>query len=249
LTILLRDLFAYRNFIRNIVLKDLKLRYQASVLGFLWSLLNPLMMLAMYTVVFSTIMRVPTESNFTFFLFSGLMPWIFCSGSVMDPGAITGAPTSSRKVHFETLPVGAAIRATRPGALGRPTHPRGHAAHGWRPRGHCSRDSCFTVGLAFAISALTTVFRDVAHFTEVAIMLLFWATPIVYPPEMAPHALQVWFRASPLAGFTICYQDLLVHHRLPEVGLLSTLVLWTAAALLVGHAVFRRLGRSFAEAV
>jgi len=257
---LLRDLFAYRNFIRNIVLKDLKLRYQASVLGFLWSLLNPLMMLAMYTVVFSTIMRVPTESNFTFFLFSGLMPWIFCSGSVMaSTGAITGNASLIRKVHFphETLPVATVLfnfaqlvlallvvvpglvlmtgaRLTWMAALAIPL---------------LLLHLVFTVGLAFAISALTTVFRDVAHFTEVAIMLLFWATPIVYPPEMAPHALQIWFRASPLAGFTICYQDLLVHHRLPEVGLLSTLVLWTAAALLVGHAVFRRLGRSFAEAV
>ena len=96
---MIRDLLAYRTFIRNMVVKDLKLRYQASVLGFLWSMLNPLLMLGLYTVVFSEIMRVQME-NYTFFLFSGLMPWTFFSGSLL---ASTGSASRERRPHTEGL--------------------------------------------------------------------------------------------------------------------------------------------------
>jgi lipopolysaccharide transport system permease protein len=107
----------------------------------------------------------------------------------------------------------------------------------------------FTLGIAFALSALTTLFRDVAHFTEIALLFLFWGSPILYTAEMAPHRLQVFFRLTPLAGFTIAYQDLLVHHRLPSAEMVVMLIFWTVAGLVLGHAVFRRLSPSFAEAV
>ena len=256
---LLRELLAYRTFIRNMVVKDLKLRYQASVLGFLWSMLNPLLMLGLYTVVFSKIMRVQME-NYTFFLFSGLMPWTFFSGSLMaSTTSLLGNAGLIRKVHFphETLPLATvlfnfaqlvlALLVVVPGLIVITGAHLTWVALLAIPL--LLLHFTFTVGIAFALSALTTAFRDITHFTEIALLFLFWASPIVYAAEMAPRPLQVWFRLSPLAGFAMAYQELLVQHRLPNAEVTLSLVGWTVAALLVGHGLFRRLGASFAEAV
>jgi hypothetical protein len=104
----------------------------------------------------------------------------------------------------------------------------------------------FTIGIAFALSAVTTAFRDVAHFTEVGLVMLFWTSPIVYTTDMAPPALQAFFHVSPPAAFAIAYQDLLYWHRLPEASLVLMLLAATVASVLLGRAIFRRLGRSAA---
>lgn len=256
---MLSELFAYRTFIRNMVVKDLKLRYQASVLGFLWSMLNPLLMLGLYTLVFSRIMRVQME-NYTLFLFSGLMPWTFFSGSLL--ASTTSLIANSgliRKVYFppETLPFATvlfnfaqlvlALLVVVPGLILITGAHLTWVALLAIPL--LLLHFAFTVGIAFALSALTTLFRDVAHFTEIALLFLFWGSPILYSAEMAPPLLQTWFRLSPLAGFAIANHALLVQHRLPSAEITLSLAGWTVASLLVGHGLFRRLSASFAEAV
>jgi lipopolysaccharide transport system permease protein len=80
-------------------------------------------------------------------------------------------------------------------------------------------------------------------------VLLFWVTPIIYSVDMAPKRLQAVFKASPLAAFTIAYQDVLVSNRIPEGLVIWTLLGWTVAALLTGSAIFRAHSPSFAEEV
>src|ERR1051326_8464152 len=104
---LFRELFGYRACIRNLVAKDLKLKYRESILGFLWSLINPLLMLLVYTIAFKYVMHSTIE-HFTFFLLAGLLQWQFFSGALMaSTGAIVGNGNLIRKVYFprEVLPV------------------------------------------------------------------------------------------------------------------------------------------------
>jgi ABC-2 type transport system permease protein len=257
---LLRDLLAYRTFIFNMVLKDLKLRYQASILGFLWSMMNPLLMLVVYSIVFSRVMRVPTEGNYTFFLFSGLMPWTFFSGAlVASTDSVVGSAGLIRKVQFphETLPVatvlfffaqlGLALLVVVPGLV--LITGATMTAVAWLAVPLLLLQLLFTIGVALGLAALTTVFRDITHLTDVVLMVMFWATPIVYPAKMAPEGLQAWFRFSPVSGFIESYQALIVRHRLPDAGALAMLVVWTVVALVAGRALFRRLSPTFAEAV
>jgi len=107
----------------------------------------------------------------------------------------------------------------------------------------------FTLGLAFILSTCTVFSRDVAHLTEVGLVLSFWLTPIVYPASMAPPKLQALFGVSPLAAFAIAYQDVLFWGRVPPSSLLAVLLGWTAVALLGGYAIFRRFSPGFAEEV
>ena len=103
------------------------------------------------------------------------------------------------------------------------------------------------IGLAFMLSALTTVYRDVAHLTEVGMFLLFWLTPVVYPLTMVPPELRLFLMANPSGAFALAYQDVLFWGRQPSLLLTSTALGWTAGLLLVGHLVFRSYSPVFAE--
>jgi lipopolysaccharide transport system permease protein len=253
------QLFRYRTLVRNLVFKDLKLKYRDSALGVVWSLLNPLLLLVVYTVAFKYILQVPTE-NYSYFLLAGLLPWNFFSSSlVASTQAITGNAGLIRKVYFprETLPIATvlftlsqlllALSVFLPALL----LVSGAGLH-WTAVLFVPLlllHVLFTLGLAFVLSTCTVFFRDVTHLTEVAVILLFWMTPIIYPVTMAPPTLQRFFKLSPLAAFAIAYQDVLFWGRVPEGIVLSTLLGWTAAALLGGYTLFRRFSPAFAEEV
>ena len=103
----LKELYAYREMIASLVRRDLKGRYNGSVLGFLWTFLNPLFQLGVYTLVFSTIMRSGIK-DFYLFLFVALVPWIFLSTSVTGGAACVWAQQDMiKKSYFprETLPL------------------------------------------------------------------------------------------------------------------------------------------------
>jgi ABC-type polysaccharide/polyol phosphate export permease len=256
----LRELLSYRDLIKNLVLKDLKLKYRNSVLGFLWSLLNPIMLLAMYTLAFKYIMRGVQMQNYTYFLLVGLLPWTFFSGSAMaSTSSIIGNRNLIQKVYFprEVLPISTvlfslaqlmlALVVVWPALVvigGVPLH---WSALLFLPL--LTLHVLFTIGVAFALSAITPTFRDVAHLTEVALQMVFWVTPIIYPASQAPHRVQLLFRISPLAAFTTAYQDVLFHGNAPTLSVLVSIAGWTMLALFMGHAIFRRHDGGLAEVV
>ena len=249
----------YRTLVRNLVFKDLKLKYRDSVLGVVWSLLNPLLLLIVYTVAFKVVLQVQTE-NYPYFLLAGLLPWTFFSSAlVASTQAITGNANLIRKVRFplETLPIATVLFAFSQLLLGLAVFLPALAILS-AVRLHWTAllfvpllllHVLFTLGLAFALSAGTVFFRDVAHLTEVAVVLLFWLTPIIYPASIAPPGFQRFFALSPLAAFAMAYQDILFWGRVPGELLLSTVAGWTLVALIGGYALFRRLSPALAEEV
>jgi ABC-2 type transport system permease protein len=255
----LLEVVRFRALIKNLVFKDLKLKYRDSVLGVVWSLLNPLLMLLVYTLAFKLVLRVPTE-NYAFFLLAGLLPWTFFASSLTaSTQVIVRNAGLIRQVYFprEVLPIATvlftfsqlllALAVFVPALL-------------WVSGGRLSWPAVlvvpvlllhllFTLGIAFILALSTVFFRDVAHLTEVTVVLLFWLTPIIYPVTMAPAQLQVFFKLSPLAAFAMTYQDVLFWGRLPEGVVAAAVLGWTAAALLGGYALFRRFSGNLAEEV
>jgi len=258
-TAVLRELIEYRTLVKNLVLKDLKLKYRDSVLGVLWSLLNPLLTLTVYTFAFKYVLRVQME-HYPYFLLVGLLPWhFFASSTLASTSAIINNANLIKKVYFplEVLPIATvlfgfaqlllALAAFLPALVLISGVTLRWTAVLFGPL--LLLHLLFTIGLAFLLSTLTTWFRDVAHLTEVALTLLFWTTPIIYPATMAPARLQGLFKASPLAAFAIAYQDVLFWGRVPEALVVFTVLGWTAALLLLGHGVFRLRSVVFAEEV
>jgi homopolymeric O-antigen transport system permease protein len=249
----------YGPLVKNLVLKDLKLKYRDSILGVIWSLLHPLLLLVVYTVAFKFILRVQTE-HYAYFLLAGLLPWNFFAGALLgSTQAITGNADLIKKVYFprETLPLATVLSVFAQLLLAWLVFlPALLLVSGVRPHWTAGLvlpllllHLLFTLGLAFILAACTVFFRDVAHLAEVAVPLLFWLTPIIYPASMAPPPLQLFFKLSPLAAFAIAYQDVLFWGRVPEALVLSTVLGWTVAALLGGLALFRRFSPVFAEVV
>lgn len=107
----------------------------------------------------------------------------------------------------------------------------------------------FTIGVALLLSALTSSFRDVEHLTEVGLVLLFWVTPIIYPLSMVPVSFQKIMMLNPLASLAVAYQDLLFYGRVPEIGVIVTLLLWTAGLFTAGTLIFKWYDPSLAELV
>jgi ABC-type polysaccharide/polyol phosphate export permease len=258
--LLVGEPFRYGALVRNLVLKDLKLKYRGSALGVAWSLLNPILLLSVYTVAFKYIVRIQTE-HYAYFLLVGLLPWtFFATAAQASTAAITGNGHLIRKVYFprQILPMATVLFSFAQFLLaltvflpllillsGAPVR--------WAPMAALplllAVHLAFTIGLAFALSSLTVFFRDIAHFTEVGILLLFWVTPIIYPVNMVPPALRSLFLASPPAAFAVAYQDLLFWGRMPDGLVIATILGWSLLAVVAGHAIFKRLSPRFAEEV
>jgi lipopolysaccharide transport system permease protein len=253
------DLWRYRTLILNLVLKDLKLKYRDSVLGFIWSLVGPLLNLVTLTFAFQFVIRIQME-NYVYFLLVGILPWNFFATSLQGATTtIVGNASLIRKVYFPraVLPVAnvlftfaqllLALAVFLP-ALGLLSSVHLHwTAVLFIPL--LLVHLVFTIGWSLVLAAITTTFRDVQHFTDLAIPMLFWVTPLVYPVTMAPPELQSIFRFSPLAAFAVSYQDVLFWGRVPDLVSVGTIVGWTVISLLAGSTVFRWYSPTLAEQV
>lgn len=184
-------MWTYRNLLLNLTKRDLRIRYKESVLGFLWTLLNPLMFLVIFYIVF--VLIVPQGiPNFVVFFLSGLLPWtMFQNSMMMTTNAVVGGAPLLKRVAFprEVLPlavIGANIFTfflQMIVLLAVLLAMRYNFYSGYLilivPA--FIVEVLLLVGLALIFSALTVYLRDIIHFMELATLFWFWVTPVVYP--------------------------------------------------------------------
>jgi ABC-2 type transport system permease protein len=244
------DIFRYRALIKNLVMRDLRLKYRDALLGFVWSLVLPLFTILVYYVAFDIILNIGFP-NFIVFLVVGLLSWnFFAASATSSTTAIVGNSSLMRKIAFpwEVLPISyvffhliqfvVALVVFFPVML---------VLSSIRPAWEMlflipllSMHVLFTIGVALALSVAATLWRDFRHLTEMLLPLLFWMTPIVYPWERAPAPVQTFFHVNPLAAYAIAYQDILFRGHLPTPVVSWTMMVWTAVSMLAGYALFRR---------
>lgn len=254
----LRALWRYRDLVRNLVARDLRVKYKGSSIGFAWSLLHPLLLAAVYTFAFRYVIDVPI-AHFPLFLLSGMLPWTFFSGSLsMATGSVADNSSLVRKVAFPRiiLPVGAvasqfaqftlmyfviipAGAALGPGATG--------ALVALLPV--VLLQLVFTTGLALLLSTAYVYFRDTRHLLDVALQILFWLTPVVYAASLVPAGLRRILWLNPMAGFVTTYHAIVVDGQWPSAATLAVLSGVSLVAAIAGFVVFARHQRRFAELV
>ncbi len=249
-------IWAYRELLKNLILKDLKIRYGGSLLGFAWSLLNPLAMIVVYSIAFKYILRIQVE-NYTVFLITGLLPWGFFSSSVSaSTSAVIADANLVKKIRFprEILPLATVqinlVQFLMALAVFFPALIFLQAELGWSLLAYpavLALHVGFTLGVALLLSAVTVFYQDIKHLTEVGLMILFWVTPILYPISMVPERVRWLFKLNPLAVYITAYQDIIYFGRWPtwDTWVLGTL--WVAASVALGSWVFRRYDPRFAE--
>jgi lipopolysaccharide transport system permease protein len=260
----LRALVRYRGLIQTLVARDLKARYRGSVLGFFWSFINPLLLLLIYSFVFTVVLpgvHPPEIEPYALFMFCGILPWTWFSSSLMESsGVLISGGNLIKKVLFpaEVLPIVTVLANMVHFLLGLPIL-AGFLIYYHRPLDPLELlwfpvivlvQLLLTVGLALLVSALTVHFRDIKDLLGNLLTLWFFATPIIYPMQVAPSRFKTALNMNPMTHLVISYQEVLFY-----IGphghwkWLLALAVASIGVFLVGYFVFDRLRDSFAEEV
>jgi homopolymeric O-antigen transport system permease protein len=260
----LANLLRYRGLISSLVARELKARYRGSVFGFLWSFINPLLLLLIYSFVFTTIIpnEEPKTRPYALFMFCGILPWTWFASSLSDAaGSLIAGGNLIKKVLFpaEVLPIVSVLANMVHFFLGLVIlivflvvykHPPDAWDLFWFPIAVLVQ-LVFTCALGLLLAALAVHFRDIRDILANVLTLWFFATPIIYPYFQANvQKFQPLFNANPFTHLAISYQEILFFYG--PIGHWRWLLALGGASvvLFLGcYWVFDRLRDSFAEAV
>lgn len=253
-----KEIYAYRELYKNMVKRNLRTRYKASFFGFLWTFLNPLLQLVVYSLVFSTIMRMGIK-NYSMFLFVVLLPWIFFASTTQEAAnLIVSNSNIIKKVYFprEILPLASASAGLInmglsfliafialllyhiPITLSIIALPLVMGI-----------EFIFTLGVSLLIAAVNVYFRDVEHIWGILMMGWFYLTPIVFPINLIPAKYMKYLFFNPMVTLTEAYRDILYYGVFPYLPGLGILTLLSVLVLVFGYLIFKRLSKGFAEQV
>jgi len=271
----LAELLRYRELIENLVMRDLKVRYKGSVLGFLWSLLNPLLLMGVFTVVFTLLAPNAAIPKFPAFLLCALLPWNFFSSSMVGAvHSIVGNGHLIKKVYFprEILPISVVMSSFVNFLLALPVLFLFLALFRvpftiwlvYLPV-IMAVQVVFVIGVALLLATLNVYYRDTAVILEVLLQAWFFLTPIFSPAEIVPEwrmilgielpVRRLTYILNPMASIVASYRSVLYGFTNgsppapPAWDFFSRTVVTAIVCLLVGYAVFVRHSRRFGEEV
>ena len=253
---LFNELYKYREFLRTSIKKEIRGKYKKSFLGVLWSFLNPLLMLAVYAIIFPMILKnnIP---NYVLFLFTAMIPWTFFTTS-LNQGTNTMLMNGNiiKKVYFprEILPISVVTSALinflisciimflflifgglglTPYALIMPLI--------------IIIQYLFQLGLVLFLSSITVYLRDLEHIIGIAIQVLFYGTPIVYSIRELSNPLVNLIKINPMTHIIEAYRSVLYYQELPDFISLGIVAAISVLLVVVGLKVFNKLQKRFAE--
>jgi lipopolysaccharide transport system permease protein len=260
----LLQLGRYRALIQSLVARELKARYRGSVLGFFWSFINPLLLLLIYTFVFTAVLpgtRPPELEPYALFMFCGILPWTWFSSSLSEAAnVLISGGNLIKKVMFpaEVLPIVTVLANMVHFFLGLPIlaifliyyrAPLQFSELVWFPIVVIVQ-LILTLGLALIVSALTVHFRDIKDLLSNLLTFWFFATPIIYPMSQAPAMSRSLLNLNPFTHLAVSYQEILFYPGpFGHWKWLLALAVMSIGLFLFGYFLFDRLRDSFAEEV
>ncbi|KHL92659.1 ABC transporter [Paenibacillus sp. IHB B 3415] len=253
-----KEIFNYRQMLESMVLTDLRTRYKGSFLGFFWTLLNPLLMLAVYSMIFKYVVRISLD-NYTSYLFIGIITWNLLSQSLTSgASSIIRNASLVKKIYFpkEILPLAVVIGGIINFLLSLivlfPVLIISRIELGWSlllVPVILLVYSIFTLALTTLVSCLNVYFRDLEHIIGVVIMAWFYLTPIVFTADMIPEALQTVFRLNPMTTIMGSFHDVFFFNKTPDLFSLGSIAIISIILLMVCYVIFAKLSKNFAEEI
>ena len=253
----IKEIYAYRQMLFSLVKKDLRGRYKASVLGFLWTFINPLLQLVIYTIVFSVIMRSGIE-NFYLFLFVALVPWLFFS-SCLQSGAtiVVNNQDLVKKIYFPriVLPISYVTSSFVNMLLSFIVVFAVLIFSGYGMNFFALLylplvmiiEYILSLGIALITSACTVYLRDLEHILGIVGMAWMYLTPVFYPPELVPGKYQLIFNLNPMTSIIEAYRDILYYKTPPQMETLLLAMVLGVVVVFIGSFVFNKLQKGFIE--
>lgn len=259
------ELWAHRELLYFLMLRDLKVRYKQTILGVAWAVLQPAVMAVIFTVFLGLLVRVPSGGlPYPLLVFTGLLPWTFFSGSVLAAGqSLVGNAALITKVYFPRLLIPAATVAARLvdfaisfvilAAL---------ILYFWFVSGYRIDLTwqllifplmvilmvLLTLGLSILVSCINVKYRDVGVALPVLVQLFMFVSPIVYSADLVPEKWRVLYSLNPLVGLVGGFRASLLGTEIPGLAITITVVA-TIILLVLGTMLFRRTEKTFADVV
>lgn len=229
---------------------DFRARYRAQALGIIWSLLNPLVMMAIISVIFTQLFK-SAEENFSIFLLIGLLGWQWFTASL---NAATGVFISNAEIVKRTvfarqlLPIAISLSYGINFCIESvvllafiPIFP-GAFKLSWAlllVPVFLAIQLALIVGLALMTSVLNVIYRDVQYLVTTALLILYWLTPVFYPLKVIPFPYRTLLQLNPMAGVLTAMRNVIMHGQLPTPLAWGGMLIPTTIILLVGWLVFR----------
>lgn len=253
----IKEVYTYREMIFSLIRRDLRGRYKGSVLGFLWTFINPLLQLLVYTMVFSIIMRAGIE-DYYLFLFVALVPWIFFS-TCLTGGAscLLAQKDMVKKIYFprQVLPI-AFVSSQFVNMLLTflvifvvllfSGHSLNVIALLCLPI-IMVVEYILALGITMIASAVTVYFRDLEYVLGIVSMAWQFLSPVMYSVEQVPENLRWVFNINPMSHVISAYRDILYYGNMPKLSNLVSAFVVGILLLVIGNLVFENLQRHFAE--
>ncbi|HWQ20184.1 MAG TPA: ABC transporter permease [Methanotrichaceae archaeon] len=254
----LRVLNGYRELIFRLAWSDFKLRYKNSLLGFMWSLLDPLLMLLVLYIVFSNLMKIQVE-HYQLFLLIGIILWNFLDrGTSMSIFGIIGKPSLVQKIYFprDILIISSCTTALMMTLLEFLVFVIFMAVFRVVP-GFSALifplvfffQFLIVLGLSLGLSALNVFFRDAQFIWRLVMQVGFFATPVIYPITIFPQSLQKFVMLNPIARVLTISRDCILYGTMPGATDLAYVAVSSFIVLFIGYLIFDRLDPRFAEAI
>jgi lipopolysaccharide transport system permease protein len=248
----------YRELIKILTISDLKVKYQSSVLGFAWSMLNPLLLMLILYMVFSNAYKA-TEDHFALYILIGVISWrFFANGTTSAMYAIVSNPSLVTKIFIprEVLVLSTILSALISSlleflvlvpfliVLGAGLSPYIL----FFPIIHIIY-FLIVYGISLILASLYVYYRDITQIWNVLIQIGFFLSPIVYPLSTVPAEYMDYYMLNPMTGVIQMYRDVLLYHQFPHAGSIAFTFAAGLAIAIIGSDIFHRLERRFAEEI
>jgi len=251
-----RNIYNYRELLKNNVKKEIRGRYKNSILGVLWTFLNPLLQLLVYAIIFPLILKT-TQEYYVIFVCVGLIPWTFFTTTVsQSTWTIIGNGNIVKKVYFprEILPISVVTSGMINFLISTIIIVAFCLVYGLGITKYIIFYPIILIiqyilqlAISFILSAVTVYFRDLEHFVQIILMVLFYATPIVYSGDSIPEAFSFIIKFNPMAHIINGYRNIFYEQTMPNMKILGILFILSVIFCIVGYLIFKKLQKGFAE--
>jgi lipopolysaccharide transport system permease protein len=255
-----RRLNGYSDLLYTLTLHRISVRYKQTSLGILWALLQPLLLMLIFTGVFSVLTKMPSDGTpYALFAYAGLLPWTFFSTSVTN--AANSLVTHTQlitKVYFprEILPMTYLIAGLFDFAIGFLVflglitwYDVPLTAHAWSLVPLMALLAAWILSISLMLAALQVKFRDVGIALPVLLQLWMFASPVIYPLSLVPGEWRAWYLLNPMAGIVSSMRDILVHGTAPGGEPLRVACIVIGVTLLPAYLLFKRTEATMADVI
>lgn len=253
-----KNIYEYRELLKTNIKKEIRGKYKQSALGVIWSFLNPLLQLAVYALIFPIILKVQQE-NYVIFVCSALIPWTFFTTIVtQSTGVIIANGNILKKVYFprEILPISVVTSAAVNFLISTIIILVFVICYGMGITWHIVFyplvlliQYILSLGISFVLSSVTVYFRDLEHFVGIAMMLLFYATPIVYSINTVDGIYAKLLKLNPMCHIVEAYRSIFYYQSTPDLVNLGIIFILALVLCILGYMLFKKLEKRFAEEI